>query len=504
MDNFGWPAWAGDVGDYLPRIIGAIAILIIGWIVALICRSLTRKALNRLNVNERLSSQAGAGLDISRIVASIVFWVIMLFALIGMFNLLNFPSVSNPLSALAAAVMLYLPRLLLAAILAVVAWLLATVARKLVRRGIAATKLEQKLAESNAGSDTAPMSQTLADVVFWLIILLFLPAIVAALQMHGLLLPLTNMVHELLGFLPNIIAAIFIGGIGYLIAKVLRNLVTSILSVTRVDKLTQGKDGKSGIKLSGLCGTLVFILVLVPALIAALNALQIDVIAQPARHMLKLLLDAVPNILAAGVIVFIAWFIGRFVAEMLSQLLAQMGFDRLPAHLGFKPGAIETGPDGSAHMTPSQVVGRIALFFVMAFAVVEAANRLGFSGVNGLFEQLIAFGAQVLFGLIILAVGQWLANLAVRAIRHTSGKHSGTLAAIARIAILGLVIAMGLHAMGFAEAIVNLAFGLTLGAVAVAVALAFGLGGREAASRITKRWADDYLEGKKDDPSRFE
>src|SRR5699024_3609895 len=109
-----------------------------------------------------------------------------------------------------------------------------------------ATKLEQKLAESNAGSDTAPMSQTLADVVFWLIILLFLPAIVAALQMHGLLLPLTNMVHELLGFLPNIIAAIFIGGIGYLIAKVLRNLVTSILSVTRVDKLTQGKDGKSG------------------------------------------------------------------------------------------------------------------------------------------------------------------------------------------------------------------------------------------------------------------
>src|SRR5699024_8958129 len=157
-----------------------------------------------------------------------------------------------------------------------------------------------------------------------------------------------------------------------------------------------------------------------------------------------------------------------------------------------------------AHMTPSQVVGRIALFFVMAFAVVEAANRLGFSGVNGLFEQLIAFGAQVLFGLIILAVGQWLASLAVRAIRHTSGKHSGTLAAIARIAILGLVIAMGLHAMGFAEAIVNLAFGLTLGAVAVAVALAFGLGGREAASRITKRWADDYLEGKKDDSSRFE
>src|SRR5699024_6487721 len=107
--------------------------------------------------------------------------------------------------------------------------------------------------------------------------------------------------------------------------KVLRNLVTSVLSVTRADRLTQGKDG-GGIKLSSLCGTLVFILVLVPALIAALNALQIDVIAQPARHMLELFLDAVPNILAAAVIVFIAWFIGRFVADMLGQLLSQIGF----------------------------------------------------------------------------------------------------------------------------------------------------------------------------------
>src|SRR5699024_7030292 len=186
---------------------------------------------------------------------------------------------------------------------------------------------------------------------------------------------------------------IFIGGIGYLIAKVLRNLVTSILSVTRVDKLTQGKDGKSGIKLSGLCGTLVFILVLVPALIAALNALQIDVIAQPARHMLKLFMDAIPNIVAAAIILFIAWFIGRFVAQMLAQLLEQLGFDRLPARLGFKPAEVSPGADGitAEHATPSQIVGRIALFFVMAFAVMEAAHRLNFSGIDDLFEQLIGF-----------------------------------------------------------------------------------------------------------------
>ncbi|MEZ0471720.1 hypothetical protein [Luteimonas salinilitoris] len=67
------------------------------------------------------------------------------------------------------------------------------------------------------------------------------------------------------------------------------------------------------------------------------------------------------------------------------------------------------------------------------------------------------------------------------------------LARIARIAILGLVLAMGLRAMGIADDIVNLAFGLVLGAVAVAIALAFGLGGREAAGEVTRRWAQDYL-----------
>src|SRR5699024_60632 len=135
------------------------------------------------------------------------------------------------------------------------------------------------------------------------------------------------------------------------------------------------------------------------------------------------------------------------------------------------------------------------------FAIVEAANRLGFSGINELFEQLIGFAAQVLFGLIILAVGQWLANLAARAIRQTAGAHATGLSRVARIAILGLVVAMGLHAMGFADSIVNLAFGLVLGAVAVAVALAFGLGGRDAAGRITRHWVDGYL-ARKEDPSR--
>ena len=72
---------------------------------------------------------------------------------------------------------------------------------------------------------------------------------------------------------------------------------------------------------------------------------------------------------------------------------------------------------------------------------------------------------------------------------------------MARFAILGIVLAMGLRAMGIADDIVNLAFGLTLGAIAVAVALAFGLGGRDAAGRLASRWVDRLGKPKSAEPS---
>ena len=100
----------------------------------------------------------------------------------------------------------------------------------------------------------------------------------------------------------------------------------------------------------------------------------------------------------------------------------------------------------------------------------------------------IKFGGDVLLGGAILVIGFWLANLAYEAIERASGERATGLAQVARFAILGLVIAMGLRAMGIADDIVNLAFGLTLGAIAVAVALSFGLGGREAAGRQMEHW----------------
>ena len=179
-------------------------------------------------------------------------------------------------------------------------------------------------------------------------------------------------------------------------------------------------------------------------------------------------------------ILALTYYVARFVAQLLSTLLNGVGFDTLPEKLGLEQ-AFAGG------MTPSNLVGKTIVFFAMLFAAVEASNRMGFGQVSELVGAFIEFGGQILLGSVILAIGFWLASLAYQGIVKLSGG-STTAGGIARIAILGLVTAMGLRAMGLADDIVNLAFGLTLGAVAITVALSFGLGGREAAGKQMEYW----------------
>jgi hypothetical protein len=313
------------------------------------------------------------------------------------------------------------------------------------------------------------------------VLLLFLPSVLAAFRLDGTLGPVQGMLEKALAMLPNIAAAAVIAFVGWIVARVLRALVGNLLAAAGVDALGEKAGIEASFKLSALAGTLVFLLVLVPSLIAALDALRIDAISAPASMMLGKLLAAVPHIIAAAVILLLTWYVARFVSGLLARLLENAGFDAVPARLGL------------THMfegatRPSELARWAVMFFAMLFAVTEAAAQLGFAQVRDVVTTLIGFAGDIVLGGLILAIGFWLANLAYQAIDRASGSHTRGLAPIARIAILGLVIAMGLRAMGIANEIVALAFGLTLGAVAVAVALSFGLGGREAAGKLMEHW----------------
>lgn len=472
-----WDSLQNNLGTHIPQLLGALAIFILGWLIAVLVRAATRKTLGFSGVNHRFGKLTGTGVDIEGAVALALFWLVILLTLVAVFNSLNLAIVSGPFSAFTTQLFEYAPRLLGGLVLALVGWLVASVVRALAQKLLDRTTLDDQL---SAHADMAPMSESLAGALFWLVILLFVPAILGALQLEGLLDPLRSMVTKTLDMLPNAVAAFVIGGVGWIVATVLRKLTTHLSRTAGIDQL----GGRAGlgetVQLSSAIGLLVFIAVFLPSLIAALDALKIEAISRPATEMLGKLMLAVPNIVAAGLILVITWLVARFASQLLASLLAALGFDTLPARVQLAH-AFET-------TSASQTVGRVVLFFAMLFATVEAAAQLGFRQVSDIVASFIRFGGDILLGSAILVIGFWLANVAHDAIDRASGARTQGLARLGRYAILALVIAMGLRAMGIADDIVNLAFGLTLGAVAVAFALSFGLGGREAAGKLMDHW----------------
>ncbi len=466
------------LGSSLPGILGALGILVIGWIVATVIRAGVRKGLGFLQLNTRIGSTTGTQMDIEGGTATTLYYLVLLFVLVGFFNALNLELVSGPLRGLLDQVLAFAPKIVAGGVLLLVAWVLATVVRTVVSKALQATSLDDKL-RSEAGM--SPMSDNLGNVLFWLIILLFLPGILGTLELDGILTPVQGMVNEMLGMLPNVFGAVIIGGVGWLVAKIVRDIVSNLLAAGGADGMGEQVGLRGTMSLSKLVGLVIYILIFVPALIAALQALNIEVITVPATQMLNSMMSAIPNIFAAAIILAVAFFVSRLISNLLSNLLGGMGFDQLPAKVGI-------GQVFEGGATPSQLVGKVIVFFIMLFATVEAANRLGFEQLSQLVAMFIQFGGQVLLGAAIIAVGFWLSNLAGQAIQRVGGSNAATLAGIARFSILGLVLAMGLRAMGLADDIVNLAFGLTLGAIAVAIALSFGLGGREAAGKQMEHW----------------
>jgi hypothetical protein len=235
-------------------------------------------------------------------------------------------------------------------------------------------------------------------------------------------------------------------------------------------------------RLSGVLGVVVYVLVFIPALIAALNALGLDAITEPASNMLNVILLAVPNVFAAGLLMVVAYVVGRLVAGLVTTLLAGVGFDNILEQLGLgKQG-------GDEQWTPSEIVGYLVLPGVLLLASIEASRLLGFATLASLIADLLVFLGQVLLGLVVFGIGLYLANLAARVVEDSGSSQAGVMALAARLSILILAGAIALSQMGLASEIIQLAFGLLLAAVALATALAFGLGGREIAARELEEW----------------
>lgn len=389
------------------------------------------------------------------------------------------------------------PKILIAILILLATWVVARAVKWAIQKAIDRTPALRRHMTGPTDETVGHQLGTIAKLIIWLV------GIMAALQFLGLgqiLAPINELVNEIFAFLPHLIAAGLIFFVGLVVARIVKRLVETVLVAANVDGLlarvgigsTEGTvrtdpaavpagaaPPATRASIARAAGVLVYALIIIPVAIAALQALGISSISGPATAMLNEILTAIPRVLAAALWVGIAFVAARFLKTIIEAILPPTGFDDAVRSTGVLP----------ATAFPSRIVANVAMIAIILAASIEAAKQLGGGTIAIFLAQVTELGGKVIFGTLIIVVGIFLARIVSNLVASGTGE-GGFAQTIVRYAIIALFTAIGLTFMGLADQIVILAFGLILGSAAVATALAFGLGGRDAAARIAERWAD--------------
>jgi len=345
------------------------------------------------------------------------------------------------------------------------------------------------------------VGERVGEVGYWLVWLLGFMAALTVLQLTAVVTPLYDMVRGFLAYLPAVVGAALIFFIGFVLATIVRRMVEAAVEAMELDRrlidagLTHTPRGPG---LARLLGILVFTLIIIPVAIAALEVLNITAISEPATRMLTEILGAIPSVIGAALIVFIAYLIGRWVMTLTEEGLKAIGFDSIiasianaePIRVGREKMDLTPGVDtiNFAAFPPSRMIGLAVLIGIVLFASVEAANMIGFTMMATMLQSVVGGAGNLLLGAVIIALGVLVANILAAAAQRPDKPSSEIIATFVRWGVIALATAMGLIQMQIAPQIIVMTFGLILGAVAVATAIAFGIGGRDAAKRLLDRW----------------
>jgi len=473
---------SGTIGQGVLNLLIALVILIVGWIVARIIARIVRNLLSRTNLDNRLADSLSdpekrREINVEDTIAKITFWVVMLFVLTAFFEQLGLVRIAAPFSEfLGQLTTVYLPRLAGAALLALVAWLAATVFRFLVQKTVSLTRLDERMSEHGAleEGEKVTFGESLATAVFWFVLLLFLPSILAAMGISSIAAQFETIFDQIFAYIPSILAAAVVFFIGLFLARVIRLITANLLKSIGVDKFGNQVGLKEERSLSDLIASLIYMFILLVVIAAALRELNIAAISDPMTTFLGQIINVIPGLIGAALLLVATYAIGRIVADLVKGLLATVGFDSIPGKLGL---------NWSAQSSPSDWAGQFILILIMLFAVTAAFELLGSEFLVTTMDVFLLFLWRVFLAAVIFAFGLYFANLAYNIIFNTGINQANFIGRAAQAAIIIFTAAMALREIGVGEDIINLAFGISLAAVALAFALAFGLGSQKVAER---------------------
>lgn len=202
--------------------------------------------------------------------------------------------------------------------------------------------------------------------------------------------------------------------------------------------------------------------------------------------MLTAFLLALPSIVGALLLLVIGWIVAGIVGGLVTRLLRKVGLDTLAT----KAGITAFLQRAKMKLDAAGLVGGIITWYVRLIFVIMAANAVGITAVSSVLNQIIGFIPNLLVALFILGVFAWLAgvtrNLVSGAAESAGVQNSGALAMLAYATVLGFGIVAAASQIGVAATLINILFTGVVAAVALAFALAFGLGGRDEAARILR------------------
>jgi hypothetical protein len=396
-----------------------------------------------------------------------------------------------------AQMMQWGPKVLIAILILIATWIVARAVGLVMRKAIDRSPALKRHVTGTPDETVGHQLGTIAKLIIWLV------GIMAALQFLGfarILAPINELVTEIFVFLPRLIGAGLIFFVGLVLSRIVKRLVETVLTAANVDGLlarvgigpSEGTvrtdptavppgaaPGATRASIARAAGILVYALIIIPFAIAALQVLGIEAISGPATAMLNDILAAIPRVLAAALWIGIAFIAAKFLKTIIEAILPPTGFDEAIRSTGVVP----------ATAFPSRIVANVAMIAIILAASIEAAKQLGGGTIAIFLAQVTELGGKVIFGTLIIVAGIFLARIIAKLVGSGTGE-GGYAQTIVRYAIIALFTAIGLTFMGLADQIVMLAFGLILGSAAIACALAFGLGGRDAAARVLEQWAD--------------
>lgn len=383
----------------------------------------------------------------------------------------------------------FLPTLLGAIALLILAWIIAILVRKGSQKGLKAAGFNRLLTKWGLASSDEQANNTIdsiSKVLYYLVWLIFIPGVLSMLGLNAIASPITNMFDSVLSFIPKLFAAAVILALGIFIGRFVKNLVYNLLITLNIDKwitkITSSQEVaddatpsvEQKMTIAKVLANVVYIIILVPIVTVALETLQIRSISEPIIMVLNQVLAAIPNVIVAVILIGVGVVLAKFVGDLISGLLEGTGINKLNKYM-------KTSGTMTTTFNLAKVIGQIIQAILIVFFVVEALNVLNLEVLNTIGTAVIAYLPLVLSALIILGIGLMGGTLLGNFITQTTGSRmSGN---IIKYILIVMAVFMGLDQLKFATSIVNYAFLLILGGLSVAFAISFGIGGREFAKR---------------------